>query len=60
MVFVFLDWEQAFNKIDKKMKIEALKTLNIPREIFATIHAQYEDLKFKVECRDSESDYMSQ
>ena len=44
----------------KKRLIEALTRLSVPNKVIANIEALYKDPKFKVECKDSESNYMSQ
>ena len=55
VVLVLLDWGKAFDKIDQRRMMEALRRLNIPRTIIANIEAIYDTPKFKVKDRDSES-----
>ena len=48
---MLLDWEKAFDKINKTKMIEALTRLNAPTKKKNNIAALYEDFKFKVKCK---------
>ena len=59
-MFTFLDWEKAFDKVDQKRMIEALKRLNIHDRMVANIAALYANPTFKVEKGPDSSSWRSQ
>ena len=60
MVFVFLDWEKAFDKVDQHRLLECLRRLNIPEPMIKNIAALYENPKFKVVFPGEESEEFKQ
>ena len=48
IVLTLLDWEKAFDKVDQKKLIEALRRLNVPETMCRSIAAIYENPTFSV------------
>ena len=60
MVFVFLDWEKAFDKVDQHRLLDCLRRLNIPEPMIKNIAALYENPMFKVVFPGEESEEFKQ
>ena len=60
MIFTFLDWEKAFDKVDQTKLQEALFRLNIPDKVLRIIGKFHENPQFRIKTADSKSNYRKQ
>ncbi|MDA8583201.1 reverse transcriptase family protein [bacterium] len=60
LIFVFLDWEKAFDKINHHRLIEALERLNIPTKVINVIKALYSQPSFRVSKDNEHSEFKQQ
>ena len=59
-VITLLDWEEAFDKVDKKRMVKALSRFGSPSKLCNIIDSLYKDLKFKVHDQHSSSNIKRQ
>ena len=55
MVFVFLDWEKAFDKVDQQRLLECLRRLNIPEPIKNIAALRIQSLKLCFQGKNQKS-----
>ena len=55
LVFVFLDWEKAFDKVNHERMLEALDRMSIPKKLQTIIKDMYNKATFKVTYEGNES-----
>lgn len=60
LFLVFLDWEKAFDKIDKDMMVKALSRLGVPEKMQRMVAALYVDPQFRIRDREGKSTYRKQ
>ena len=52
LILVFLDWEKAFDRVDQKEMINAVRRMNVPDEVIKELECMYESIQFRI--RDAE------
>ena len=60
IITIFLDWEKAFDKVNHKRLLQALKRLNIPGCYLEIITNLYENPTFQAKYEDQTSEYKKQ
>ena len=60
LILVLLDWEKAFDKVDREGLLHALKRLGVPEKINRLIKMIYTNTKFKVEIEGVSSEWETQ
>ena len=48
LFLIFLDWENAFDKVDQTLLVRAMERLNIPEKIIRILESFYVDPKFRI------------
>ena len=59
-ILVLLDWEKAFDKVDQKKLIEAMKRLHIPDKSVSILKAFYANPRFRIKDPEGNSKYYRQ
>ena len=59
-LMLLLDWEKAFDKIERDKLMEALERLEVPPRLLGMIRLMYKEPKFKVVVGENESGYYTQ
>ena len=57
---VLLDWEKAFDKVDRNKMFEALERMSINKKIINVIKSLYKETQFKVEIEGDSSNWLKQ
>ena len=57
---VLLDWEKAFDKVDRNKMFEALERMSVHPKIINVIKSLYKNTQFKVEIQGESSNWMKQ
>ena len=57
---VLLDWEKAFDKVDRDKMFEAMERMSVHKKIINVTKSLYKDTQFKVEIEGDSSDWMRQ
>ena len=57
---IFLDWEQAFDKLQHEWLLDVLESYQIPKQIQELIKQMYKEPRFKDEIDGVESKWMNQ
>ena len=60
IITIFLDWEKAFDKVNHKKMIEALKRVKIPQHYHDIIEDLYSSPQFKANYEEQTSDWKKQ
>ena len=60
MHMVLLDWEKAFDKVDRKKLMEALTRMSVHEKLLNVTQSLYKDTQFKVEIDGESFDWMQQ
>ena len=55
---VLLDWEKAFDKVDRDKMFEALERMSVHPKLINVTKSLYKDTQFKVEIEGDSSKWM--
>lgn len=56
LIMIFLDWEKAFDKIDQRKLLEAMRKIGIPEQLVKAAQGIYKNPKFKVRFKNESSE----
>ena len=57
---LLLDWEKAFDKVDRKGLITAMERMGVDDKLISLVKMLYKDTRFKVEIEGESSEWMKQ
>ena len=60
IIFTFLDWEKAFDKVDQQRMIQALARLNPPPKMLRVLQSLYQAPKFRAKFNEETSEFKTQ
>ena len=57
---IFLDWEEAFDRVKQDQLLEVLESYQIPGNILSSIRSFYDQPRFRVEIEGQRSEWRTQ